>query len=118
MNEHFTINAGKSTTNVSEANDEISYMALSASLTMDLFEEGFFEIKNDSKLLCYTDGLIEMTIKQEVSSTQKAVEKCFCNSKNIKESFSNMLEKMQIDKSNPSIFDDVTMLGFDFNLNK
>jgi hypothetical protein len=43
MNEHFTINAGKSTTNVSEANDEISYMALSASLAMDLFEEGFFE---------------------------------------------------------------------------
>ncbi|WP_396178890.1 AIPR family protein [Flavobacterium sp.] len=43
MNEHFTINAGKSTTNVSEASDEISYMALSASLAMDLFEEGFFE---------------------------------------------------------------------------
>lgn len=43
MNEHFTINAGNGTVNVANASDEITYMALSASLTMDLFEEGFFE---------------------------------------------------------------------------
>ncbi|GEM56006.1 hypothetical protein B0A58_05275 [Flavobacterium branchiophilum NBRC 15030 = ATCC 35035] len=43
MNEHLTINAGKSTCKVSDASDEISYMALSASLAMDLHEEGFFE---------------------------------------------------------------------------
>ena len=43
MNEHFTINAGKSTTKVLEASDEISYMALSASLAMDITEDGFFE---------------------------------------------------------------------------
>ncbi len=43
MNEHFTINAGKSTTKVSEASDEVSYMALSASLAMDITEDGFFE---------------------------------------------------------------------------
>jgi hypothetical protein len=43
MNEHFTINAGKSTAKVSEVSDEISYMALSASLAMDISEDGFFE---------------------------------------------------------------------------
>lgn len=43
MNEHFTINAGKGTTKVSEASNEISYMALSASLAMDITEDGFFE---------------------------------------------------------------------------
>jgi hypothetical protein len=43
MNEHFTINAGKSTAKVSEVSDEISYMALSASLAMDITEDGFFE---------------------------------------------------------------------------
>lgn len=43
MNEHFTINAGKSSTKVSEANDEILYMTLSASLAMDITEDGFFE---------------------------------------------------------------------------
>jgi AIPR protein len=43
MNEHFTINAGNGTVNVANASEEITYMSLSASLAMDLFEEGFFE---------------------------------------------------------------------------
>jgi AIPR protein len=43
MNEHFTINAGKSTAKVSEVSDEILYMSLGASLAMDITEDGFFE---------------------------------------------------------------------------
>lgn len=43
MNEHFIIAAGKSTVSVSDADDRIMYMALSASLAMDISEDGFFE---------------------------------------------------------------------------
>ncbi len=43
MNEHFIIAAGKSTVSVSDADDKIMYMALSASLAMDISEDGFFE---------------------------------------------------------------------------
>ena len=42
-NGHFEINAGKSTRSVSEASDEMLYMAMSASLVMDYSEDGFFE---------------------------------------------------------------------------
>lgn len=43
MNNHFTINAGKSTSKISEVDDKILFMALSASLSMDFTEDGFFE---------------------------------------------------------------------------
>jgi sigma-B regulation protein RsbU (phosphoserine phosphatase) len=86
--------------------------------TIQTIEEGDVLIENNSKLLCYTDGLIEVAEKRGVSSNEQTVEMCFCNDRNIKETFSKMLEKMQIDKSNPTIFDDITMLGLDFNINE
>ena len=42
-NEHFEIEAGKRSTEVKTATNEILYMAMSASLVMDYSEDGFFE---------------------------------------------------------------------------
>ena len=42
-NGHFEINAGKSTSKVTAATNDILYMAMSASLVMDYSEDGFFE---------------------------------------------------------------------------
>ena len=42
-NEHFESEAGKSSTEVKNATNEILYMAMSASLVMDYSEDGFFE---------------------------------------------------------------------------
>lgn len=42
-NEHFEIEAGKSSTEVKNATNEILYMAMSASLVMDYSADGFFE---------------------------------------------------------------------------
>ena len=42
-NEHFEIEAGKNSTEVKNATNEILYMAMSASLVMDYSEDGFFE---------------------------------------------------------------------------
>ena len=42
-NEHFVIQAGKSTALVGEQADHILYMAMAASLAMDYTEDGFFE---------------------------------------------------------------------------
>ena len=42
-NEHFETEAGKSSTEVKNATNEILYMAMSASLVMDYSEDGFFE---------------------------------------------------------------------------
>lgn len=81
-------------------------------------EECSVEVNNNSKVLCYTDGLTEIAVQKEVSSNEEAVEKCFCNERGIKESFEKMLANMNIDKKNPGIFDDVAMLGIDFRIDK
>jgi len=83
---------------------------------IDTIEEGYLTIENNSKLLCYTDGLIELDINNKVSLRLKTVENSFCNNKNIKDSFKVMLKKLNITKSNPYIFDDITLLGLDFFL--
>lgn len=42
-NEHFEIQAGRSTSKVKDATEQILYMAMAASMVMDYFEDGFFE---------------------------------------------------------------------------
>ncbi|RLD82907.1 MAG: serine/threonine protein phosphatase [Bacteroidetes bacterium] len=81
-------------------------------------EEGDFELTHNSKLLCYTDGLVEINIEDEVSSTEEMVEECIKTADPIDRSFELMIDKMNIDKSNTTIFDDITMLGIDFYINK
>jgi len=84
--------------------------------TIQKIDEGSLFVQNDSKLLCYTDGLIELEEKNRISTKLKLVEDSFCNSKSIKDSFHDIFKKMKIEKSNPSIFDDIAMLGLDFNI--
>jgi len=79
-------------------------------------DEGRIFIENNSKLLCYTDGLIELDEKNRISSKLKSIETIFCSSKGIRESFQEIFRKMKIVKSNPSIFDDIAMLGLEFNI--
>ena len=81
-------------------------------------EEGHYEITGNSKLLCYTDGLVEISVGDEVSSTEKMVESCIKTSDPIDQFIESMIDKMKIDKSNPTIFDDITMLGLDFYINE
>ena len=80
-------------------------------------EEGHLEITGNSKLLCYTDGLVEINVGDEVSSTENMVESCIKTDDPIDNSIELMIDKMKIDKSNTTIFDDITMLGIDFYIN-
>lgn len=81
---------------------------------IDKLAEGSLVLHNSTKLLCYTDGLIELEYNDKISSSLRTVEDCFCNNKTIRHSFKDMIQKLKIEKSNPSIFDDITMLGLDF----
>ena len=81
---------------------------------IETIEEGQLEITANSKLLCYTDGLVEIQSEGEVSSTEKLVEECMRKDVTIDETVDNLIKKLNINKSNKSIFDDITMLGLDF----
>ena len=80
--------------------------------SIETIEEGKKELEND-----YTDGLIEINEEDEVGSSIEIVEECLRTNKSIKDTFSEMIKKMNINKSNSAIFDDITMLGLDINVN-
>lgn len=83
---------------------------------IELIEEDNIYINDNSKLLCFTDGLIEASVGESVHLCQDDVEKYFCNNSSAKDSIDEIVKTMQINKSNLRIFDDITMLGVDFNV--
>jgi len=77
-------------------------------------EVGKIRITDNSKLLCFTDGLSELPFKGKEDYGQMVAEECLANSKPIKETLKDMLEKLHINKENSDIFDDITILGLEF----
>ena len=95
-------------------NLELGCIGMGMMDTIQTIEEGQVEITENSKLLCYTDGLVEVNIENEVSSAEELVEECIRNSDPIDLSIDKLIDKLKIGKSNETIFDDITMLGLDF----
>jgi len=77
-------------------------------------EVGKIELKNNSKLLCFTDGLSELPFEQTDDYGQIIIEKYLQTSDNIKNSIETILNELNINKENKNIFDDITILGMDF----
>jgi len=75
---------------------------------------GSIMMKNKSKLLCYTDGLIEMMDETKITNATEAVESHITNSESIEEDIRKIIEDQKIRAENPAIFDDITMLGVEF----
>ena len=79
-------------------------------------EKGIIVIKNKSKLLCYTDGLIETIDDKNIIYATDSVEAHITNSDSIEKNIANIIEDQKINADNAGIFDDVTMLGVEFYL--
>jgi sigma-B regulation protein RsbU (phosphoserine phosphatase) len=77
-------------------------------------EIGKIVITDNSKLLCFTDGLSELSLDGKEDYGQMIAEECLSNSNSIKETFTDLIEKLQINKENTAIFDDITILGLEF----
>ncbi len=76
--------------------------------------EGKISITNTSKLLCFTDGIAELEFENEIDSGVEKIIECISTSCSIKETVAELIEKMNINKNNSAIFDDITMLGIEF----
>ena len=79
-----------------------------------VIKKGFVQIKELTKLLCYTDGLVELMDDKEVEFGTSVLEKHISNKINIKESIDSIIVDQHILTGNKSIFDDITMLGVQF----
>ena len=76
--------------------------------------KGMVLMKNKCKLLCYTDGLIEMLDENNVTNATEAIEAHIVNAETIETNIQKIISDLQIGIENPAIFDDITMLGIEF----
>lgn len=77
---------------------------------------GSLYITRHSKLLCYTDGLVEFNKDDKVEFDTKSIEHSISNSRSLKENISQLIEeRFGADGNKDSgIFDDISILGFEF----
>ena len=76
-------------------------------------ELGSFTIEEPTKLLCYTDGLVEVLDETGVEFGTEKIERHLANGRPIKSNIQEIIEGQGILSGNQSIFDDITILGID-----
>lgn len=76
--------------------------------------EGFVNVVNASKLICFTDGLAELENDNKEEIGLAELEKCMSNEKSVDENFICLQKTLNLKKGNPALFDDITILGIDF----
>jgi phosphoserine phosphatase RsbU/P len=68
-------------------------------------------ITGNTKLLLYTDGLVELLEGDQVNVATALLEEQLCNNNNIEDNIKQIIKKLSIEEGNTAIFDDITMLG-------
>jgi phosphoserine phosphatase RsbU/P len=71
-------------------------------------------ISENTKLLLYTDGLIELVEGDQVNLATTMLENAICNDDSIEKNILQIVKELSIEEGNTSIFDDITMLGIHF----
>lgn len=77
---------------------------------------GSLRVTSPSKLICYTDGLVEFSKDDKVVMDHSVIEDCISNNEPIMNSVNRIVEiRMEEQASNIiQIFDDISILGFEF----
>ena len=71
-------------------------------------------MNSHTKLLCYTDGLVELVDESGVGYGTHVVEDKLSNNRPIEENIESIIRKQRILEGSAAIFDDITMLGIEF----
>lgn len=77
---------------------------------------GSILINQPSKLICFTDGLVEFLTENEVGYGTKTIEEDISNGLSLEENINLIIETQgrQSDNNNIVLFDDISILGFEF----
>jgi len=72
---------------------------------------GEYSITGNTKILCFTDGLVEFLDDTDTSVTTTLLETEISNSDTIADNIAKIIESLSINDTNSNIFDDVTIMG-------
>lgn len=76
-----------------------------------LIKKGFMIVDEPAKILCYTDGIVELANKGEISHETAELEKNVVNSASVEENIRDIVRDNNIIGGSTAIFDDITLLG-------
>jgi len=77
-------------------------------------KRGFLELQPNTKILCYTDGLVEVLNEGNVDTETVFLEEALSNSDRIDLNIADIITKQNFLKDSENIFDDISMLGLHF----
>jgi sigma-B regulation protein RsbU (phosphoserine phosphatase) len=78
-----------------------------------LIRKGSVTIEEPTKILCYTDGLVELIDGKQISFGTKEIEDCIMNSNSIDDNIQAIIRKQGIFDGSTAIFDDISILGIE-----
>jgi sigma-B regulation protein RsbU (phosphoserine phosphatase) len=79
-----------------------------------VIEVGHVFISKDSKLLAFTDGLVELERGNKITSGMMSVEKIISNQKNMDQNIEEIRTFISKHVNMQSIFDDISVIGMEF----
>jgi len=81
---------------------------------MPSVEEEILNISNNSKLVCYTDGLSDLKGDDGKEILTREIVRHITNRNTVESNIIEMLKKLGIPDNNPDLFDDVSIIAADF----
>ena len=78
-----------------------------------MIRKGSITIEEYTKILCYTDGLIELLDGKGITNETAEIEECITNSKGIEDNINEIIKKQGIIEKSAAIFDDISILGIE-----
>lgn len=79
-----------------------------------IIRKGSITLEEPSKILCYTDGLVELIDGKQISFGTKEIEDCIMNGHTIDANIQGIIKKQGIFEGSAAIFDDISILGIEF----
>jgi sigma-B regulation protein RsbU (phosphoserine phosphatase) len=78
-----------------------------------MIRKGSITVEENTKILCYTDGLIELLDGKGISYATNEIEECLSNSDSIEDNIQQIIKKQGIIEGSAAIFDDISILGIE-----
>ena len=77
-------------------------------------KEGIITLSPSSRLLCFTDGLVEQNSDNEIVLGDKKLAELVCQANSATDLVSSIIEAFNLTPTNEHLFDDATLLAIDF----
>lgn len=80
-----------------------------------IIKKGFFTIEEPTKILCYTDGIVELVSEGNVLHETTSLEEGLTNEEPIVNNIAYIIKKHKIEEGSTAIFDDISLLGVEIS---